>query len=122
MIIAIDQLAGKEAINLQMPKRTAVQPEAKQAVCVQAGLLVMSVANKLLVRIDTIVSKLTAGHKQSEMNKLKVQNSLLKLMAEMLLVTALNSDSNCILYKPLSDPEWIKLKPYCIIDVSNSSI
>ena len=48
-----------------------------------------------------------------------MQHSQIKLLADFALQAAINTDPNTILYKPQNDPEWIKLKPYFVIDVKN---
>lgn len=101
----------------KLPPKSQSQPDKKT--CVQATQLVLSVVNKMLVRLDTTVKMLKTKYGESAANWLRVQTSQLKILADYALPTATTADSNCIYYKPFNDHEWTKLRPYYVVDVWN---
>jgi len=112
--IAASQLSTPE-IQPKLPPSTT--PASNKPICVPACILVLNVANKILVRTDILLSKLKDGYQKSTYEKLKIVSSQYEILAGIALQTAMTADSDLLFFKPQSDPEWLKLKPFYIVDV-----
>ncbi len=118
MCDVFDHLAETgEAPAAKLPQGKS-KDAAAHHVCVQAVQIVLGVVNKVFVRVDITMTKLKLKSDTSAFFRLKILSSQIKILADYALQAAINEDPDCILYKPQTDPEWARVRPYYTIDVS----
>ena len=113
---AFEYLSSGE-MTASSPKKTPTFQASSQGICIPATLLVAGVINKLLIRIDMTMGKLKEEYTKARYERLKVQVSQLEMLANIALQAAISADPNSLVYKPQSDPEWVRIKPFYTVDV-----